>query len=321
MRGSTSAWQSLLATPERISDDTLYFIYESANDTEGSLYLGQKLISSTNTGSSVININDIGDIVIGTEPLADQQILVYNQTTQQWENTSLATIINTAVGEFQGATDLTNGIAGLVPRPLIGDENKFLKGNGTWATIDIPQFDDHTFETLSIDNSPVISLLGYDSAKNGSIPIKTAAGIQWSSITPGQLTRQITTLEKLQNQLDGLDDDPIDTNAIYMVISDNPTSTDRYSEYMIINNKIELLGTIGSVDLSDYVQKIEFNTTVSTLDRLTDRVAILENSNFITQQEIGYLNNLVLSENNTTLVEEINTINDRLKWGSLDDEE
>ena len=140
-------------------------------------------------------------------------------------------------------------------------------------------------------------------------------------MVPGQLTRQITTLEKLQNQLDGLDDDPIDTNAIYMVISDNPTSTDRYSEYMIINNKIELLGTVGSVDLSDYVQKVEFNTTVSTLDKLTDRVAILENSNFITQQEIGYLNNLVLSENNTTLVEEINTINDRLKWGSLDDEE
>ena len=27
MRGSTSAWEALKATPEHISDDTLYFIY------------------------------------------------------------------------------------------------------------------------------------------------------------------------------------------------------------------------------------------------------------------------------------------------------
>ncbi|MBO7080184.1 MAG: hypothetical protein J6W64_10405 [Bacilli bacterium] len=30
MRGSTSAWENLLTTPERISDDILYFIYQNA---------------------------------------------------------------------------------------------------------------------------------------------------------------------------------------------------------------------------------------------------------------------------------------------------
>ena len=30
MRGSISSWETLKATPERISDDTLYFIYENA---------------------------------------------------------------------------------------------------------------------------------------------------------------------------------------------------------------------------------------------------------------------------------------------------
>ena len=48
MRGSAAAWEALLETPERISDDTLYFIYQNAQtSTDGKLYLGQKLISGT----------------------------------------------------------------------------------------------------------------------------------------------------------------------------------------------------------------------------------------------------------------------------------
>lgn len=34
-----------------------------------------------------------------------------------------------------GATSLLNGTAGLVPAPQAGDEDKYLKGNGTWATL------------------------------------------------------------------------------------------------------------------------------------------------------------------------------------------
>ena len=35
---------------------------------------------------------------------------------------------------FTGATSSTNGKAGLVPGPKAGDEKKFLRGDGTWAT-------------------------------------------------------------------------------------------------------------------------------------------------------------------------------------------
>jgi len=108
MRGSVSAWETLKTTPEKISDDTLYFIYRNAQtSTEGKLYLGQKLISGVGDGSfsGDISINDIGDVYIDDETLSDKQILVYNDTTEQWENASLSTIINTAVGIMQGATD------------------------------------------------------------------------------------------------------------------------------------------------------------------------------------------------------------------------
>jgi len=47
--------------------------------------------------------------------------LVYNETSEQWENTSLSTIIGSAVGTFVGASDIAPGLAGLVPVPQAGD--------------------------------------------------------------------------------------------------------------------------------------------------------------------------------------------------------
>ena len=151
MRGSISSWETLKTTPERISDDTLYFIYENAQTSiNGKLYLGQKLISGAGDLSENININDIGDINIDGEQLADKQILVYNNTSQKWENTTLSTIINTAVGTMVGASDSQNGTSGLVPVPRAGDQNKFLKGDGTWATVNIPTFNTDVFTLNNI---------------------------------------------------------------------------------------------------------------------------------------------------------------------------
>jgi hypothetical protein len=38
-----------------------------------------------------------------------------------------------AAVEFIGATSSTEGASGLVPAPAVGDNEKFLKGDGTWA--------------------------------------------------------------------------------------------------------------------------------------------------------------------------------------------
>ena len=217
IRGSVVAWQKLLETPEKIDDDTLYFIYESGENTkEGELYLGQKLISGIGGNNlSNINLSDIGDIVIDNELLADKQILTYNETTNEWQNTSLSTIINTAIGEMVGATSITDGTSGLVPVPKIGDQTKFLRGDASWATINIPTFDTNVFNL----NLNEISLIGYDLAPVGSVPIKTNEGIQWSTNPIGQLNYEVTTLEKLQAQLNGTDPDPINNNTIYMVLN------------------------------------------------------------------------------------------------------
>ena len=40
-----------------------------------------------------------------------------------------------SVDEMTGATDQADGTAGIVPAPLTGDENKFLRGDGTWSVV------------------------------------------------------------------------------------------------------------------------------------------------------------------------------------------
>ena len=48
-------------------------------------------------------------------------------------NTISAT--DTTYSDFTGASSLADGAHGLVPAPLIGDEDKYLKGDGTWGTV------------------------------------------------------------------------------------------------------------------------------------------------------------------------------------------
>lgn len=319
MRGSVSAWTALLQTPNKIDDDTLYFIYESIeNPTEGSLYLGKKLISGDGSSSNIISINNIGDVYIDNATLADKQILVYNETTQDWVNTSLSTIINTAIGTFTGATSVTSGTQGLVPAPQIGDQNKFLKGNGTWATIPIPTFDPSNFDV----NNNVVTFASFSSAPVGTIPMKTNAGIEWSSISAGTITREITTMEDLQ---DAIENGTADLNTIYMVPTDSIDSSNHYNEYMVISDSLELIGTIGDVDLNDYVTTSVFNTQVGNINTIlngtTSTTGLVDRVSFL-ETKVGNLNNLIFTGNNTTIVEEINTINetinDRLAWHNLE---
>ena len=338
MRGSVAAWEILKTTPEKISDDTLYFVYQNAQtSTEGKLYLGQKLISGVGDGSfsGDININDIGDVYIDGQTLADQQILVYNDTTEQWENTSLSTIIDTAVGVMTGATANAAGTSGLVPVPRAGDDGKFLRGDGTWSKINIPTFNTDIF---SLDQDQQYIINGYNLASVVSIPIKTNNGIEWSNSVVGKIEYKITTMEKIQAQISGQDPEPIDPEAIYLIDNGNdPSSGNKYDEYIVVGNRLEQIGTFGNVNLTEYVKVTTFNTEISKLEDvlydttneqtgdtdygLISRVTYLE-TNCVTKSEVGDLNQLLL--HSATLVDEVNTINtnlmsleDRMKWQEL----
>lgn len=239
---------------------------------------------------------------------------------------------------MQGAGPIYPGRSGLVPAPAGGDQLKFLRGDATWADINIPQFDSNVFYL----NANEVTLQGFNLAPVGAVPLKTDSGIQWSKISTSKLNKQITTLEKLQRQLSGEDLDPLDPDMIYLVDNGSDGSSgSKYDEYIIVNNALERMGSFGQVDLTNYVTIPSFNTEVTRLNSLlydtTDpsngsripglisRVSTIE-ANYVTKAEIGDLNALMLSGNNSNLVQEVNSINlsvtevnERLKWKNLQD--
>lgn len=107
------------------NSDTLYFVSESDSNV-GSLYLGSKLISG-----EINSLTELEDILL-SEQLSDGSILVYDESQSSWVN---KTIVE-AVGLMTPATAETVGGYGLVPAPGAGEQNYFLRGDGTWAPIE-----------------------------------------------------------------------------------------------------------------------------------------------------------------------------------------
>lgn len=128
-RGTPTAFAKL-ATKD---DDTLYFIADT-DKSVGKLYLGNVLIAGNVNadGSSMIDtLAELNDVAIAD--LADKHLLVYDETAGKWVNKTIDALLPT----LTGATADTAGEAGLVPAPQAGDQDKFLKGDGTWSTIEI----------------------------------------------------------------------------------------------------------------------------------------------------------------------------------------
>ena len=62
-----------------------------------------------------------------------QNTLVAGSNIQIDSDTNTISATDTTYTHFTGATASTDGVQGLVPGPLAGDEDKFLKADGTWA--------------------------------------------------------------------------------------------------------------------------------------------------------------------------------------------
>ena len=123
LRGTPNAYAQL--TPK--DNDTLYFVAEQ-NADRGVLYLGEKLISGSLSGSTTLQ--DLTDVLINAGIEAGS-LLYYDG--DKWINKSLAEIFEIIVGSMVGATATTNGRAGLVPVPAAGMQNLYLRGDAHWA--------------------------------------------------------------------------------------------------------------------------------------------------------------------------------------------
>ena len=290
-RGTIAAYNAL-KTRELIDSNTLYFIYESANKKNGYLYLGDKLISGSGSGTNITKLSDISDVL---ETVTDAGAFLVKNDSGKWESKSLA------------------DVASLIASQLEINVNA------------------DTFEFVNVDGqNPELNLLGFNSAISGSYAkVGTDGKLKW--IKPDKDFDVIAQeVGELQTTIAGLDtviankiaqanhltykkvaspDDIKETNTIYLVPKEG-SENDAYAEYMFIDSKVEHLGTFNNGNLNgyatteqlqavdgkfqDYVTKTVFNTTVGNLDELSNYTE------------------------GTTIVNEINNIYDRLVWKEIE---
>lgn len=162
MRGTPEAFVNL-AVKDR---DTLYFIC-AEDAADGLLYLGEKLISGEGDNLNTSSINDLLDVIINDNTLANKSFLTYDEEQSAWVDTPVDDLI------FVGATQTSVGIAGLVPAPKIKETNLFLRSDGVWAKIETQDAEAQKNTVLTVENrDPSISHASLiDTAVNDFVPV------------------------------------------------------------------------------------------------------------------------------------------------------
>lgn len=134
LRGTESAFNKLTTK----DNDTLYFIYASNDASKGSLWLGNKQIVTGTDGSgsatTKIDLGDLKNVLMSETGVKDKDILSYDVSLGKWINRSVDEIVAEVM---TGPTAEAAGKAGLVPAPQVGDQNKFLRGDGNWAEVPV----------------------------------------------------------------------------------------------------------------------------------------------------------------------------------------
>lgn len=206
MRGSQALYDSLVTK----NQDTLYFVYNNVGDDHGKLYLGNKLISGSSSNiDGTISLSDVEDIVLDAN-LSDGDILIYDEAEGKWVNSTLANALSVAV--MTGATAETAGTSGLVPVPNAGDQNKYLRGDGTWVTV-IAELSQQQLQDISDLQATVATLVDTDTGKS----VATIAAEKVAELLIPQNAQE--SLDTLQEIADWIQSHPSDVSEINSSIS------------------------------------------------------------------------------------------------------
>lgn len=296
LRGSVKAYQAKVDAGA-IDENTLYFVYENKEAKTGQLYLGSKLLSGGGSDVSQASINDLKDIVINE--VGDKQILVYNEVLNAWTNKSIYDAIEAMVG----ASATVDGASGLVPAPKKGDQNKVLRGDGTWQNEFINSLDDGNFSVVDgklglADGKSLVNET--DRKKLNDLVISEDGKIELS----GKVSA--ANVEGLQELLD-VKANKEDVEKVSGVVGDNSKLVDHRTEeekiadgtekptlVQSINNIYNML-TWEDLDSPFYgLKKVEMAPEASVADALA---TLPENEVLVLPENEVIADNLIIGEN------------------------
>lgn len=318
-RGTFDAYQTLV-NRNAVDTDTLYFIYNKDNPSDGGdLYLGYTLIggTSSNSGSGVEVLSDLNDVRISS--IQNFQILQYRSALGKWVNKSISealsdagitfganVTVETAVAEGETVLSTLNAIAN--------------KREGDIAVIEgNPYVYDSTSGWISLTNTSVLNRISNleDAIQALQTTIQTVRGEIDSKIAQANhLTYQVLDAGETLSDIDVTS--PTIGRTVFLVPNNNSENGNSYYEYMYINGAFEKIGD-WATDLSGYVTTSTFNTAVANIQNQLDGLS----NTFVTvtkyNNEVGDIATLrtATGNNASTVIGELTTIHDRLQWHEL----
>lgn len=301
LRGTPAAFDKL-STKDK---DTLYFISET-DATSGLLYLGNKLISGGSASDiSECSIGDLKDVIIDSANITNNSLLVYDWATKTWVNKSIDEVV---VSIMTGATASTDGSSGMVPAPKAGEQDKFLRGDGTWANAGMT---DEEKAELSKASADISSLVGDSANQDGSIPSieEIATKTLTKALIPDDAKESLDTLEEIADWIQNHPDDAAAMNTKIGSLE---------KEVKNLKTDVEDLTTVIYDDSGDGSSGLltKVNSLWNPASQADTPYVLLTTYN----TQVGDINKLTLSSGNTTIIDEINTINQRLTWVDMSDE-
>lgn len=351
LRGPQAAYNRL-SNPDI---NTLYFIYDEDStelQPKGKLYLGRYLINDTI--GSTIALSNLADTDIGT--LTGTELLRYNATLQKWQPILArdllselqievsAAVVNSGITKQSGETDadaLARAVAVKKEGDLaIVDGSVYVYDDGHWLKL----------IDASLANLPSRVTALETAINNVYTKAETDTAIATAVAGANHLTYETV------GSLDNIDPTASSSqNKIFLITKTPGNLNDSYSEYMAINGVWEKIGN-WQADLSNYVQTndprlltttqvghlnnlMDANGQISTssikdlLIRSVDTNAFvvtpagqlqlqetLDLSNYVLKSTVGDLNNLTYrSNNNSTIVDELNVLADCLRWKPIEE--
>lgn len=351
IRGTPEAFKKL-----KIKDkDTLYFISET-DSQQGSLYLGNKIISE-----STVNLEDLNDLLLG-DSILDKDILSYDAESGKWTNKPIISAINIMTGADSG----NQGGAGLVPAPGIGQQNHFLRGDGVWAPVNvesnfIKSVDGFNF---TVTEAGQLNLKTIEVAQVADLQslLDTKVNKQYTENADGSKTEWILLSPENQTKLAAL---TVGDNGNLEVSSKvNADNVEGLGSWIATNRNItnglypeadrDKLASIESGAQKNYITAVNGNQlavengtlsilkvavgSIEGLDSIlppfsavSGEFSIIEDNGVKTLNlansyiktstyltEVGDINQLIHTTDNSTIVDEINNINLRLQWSEID---
>lgn len=294
IKATEAMWAKM--EPAQRLDSALYFIVDGSDDTIGKLYLGNTLIADGN-GITDIGMNKLTDVNISAINGGD--VLMYNMSTGKWENVSLASEIGDLIKVFTPASADTDGSTGLVPAPAAGQQDLYLKGDGSWA---------NPTEGVALDLSTlkgrVDKLIGTDEGVSVRVIATSIVSDAVSEAVAGLVAEAPESFDTLKEIADWIQNHP--SAETFVDLSNRVTNLEK-----TVN------GAEGIEGLVSQVSTLKTNVATLTGDITTLKGTVLQFTTDIADLKSGLhaLNNTVTGQG-----DRITAIEARLMWQEIYEE-